>query len=320
MLDKGLKSLHYYTVRWGFCVAVKAAHVFNDITESLITTYKTLRIILKKNRALRHFVPGDTDCSLVMTEERVVNDCHTTIAKCNNAPMDLIKPHSAAVPLCVSVVQLMETQTLSVTTTRTRPIPAVRSFRPKVTLHAVFQRAHTRQKKTLIMDRIAEISLHVMPESSRQPKNRSNLDRAVNESNKSITVPLIIKGKPPCTRGDISFFIIMATLPIECGRGFGKNEFIDGINYWQNKLVCIGSKQRFMTVQPNSLLNLWIDGLRLTANLHLKDQWFSGLCLDCCVLKDYCSHCSKIRIDHDLIEYSVKFRILLVRIIWMVLV
>jgi len=112
---------------------------------------------------LRHFVPGDTDCSLVMTEERVVNDCHTTTAKRNNAPIDLIKPHSAAVPLCVSVVQLMEARTLSVTTTRTRPIPAVRRFRPKVTLHGEFQRAHTRQKNTLIIDRIAEISLHVAP-------------------------------------------------------------------------------------------------------------------------------------------------------------
>ena len=100
-----------------FCVAVKAAHVFNDITESFLTTYKTLRIIQKKTCALRHSVPGDTDCSLVMTEERVVNDCHTTSAKCNNAPIDLIKPHSAAVPLCVSVVQLIEAQTLSVTHT-----------------------------------------------------------------------------------------------------------------------------------------------------------------------------------------------------------
>jgi len=82
-----------------FCVAVKAAHIFNDITESFITTYKTLRIIQKKTRALCHFIPGDTDCSLIMTEEKVVNDCHTTTAKCNNAPIDLIKPHSAAVPL-----------------------------------------------------------------------------------------------------------------------------------------------------------------------------------------------------------------------------
>jgi len=51
-----------------FCVAVKVAHVFNDITDSFITTYKMLRIILKKTRALRHFVPGDNDCSLIMTE------------------------------------------------------------------------------------------------------------------------------------------------------------------------------------------------------------------------------------------------------------
>ena len=101
-----------------------------------------------------------------MTEEKVVNDCHTTTAKCDNAPMDLIKPHSAAVPLCVSVVQLA--RTLLVTTTRTRPIPAMGSFRPKVTLHAEFQRAHTRQKKALIMDRIAGISFHVAPESSRK--------------------------------------------------------------------------------------------------------------------------------------------------------
>ena len=303
-----------------FCVAVKAAQVFNDITESFITTYKTLRIIQKKTHALRHFIPGDTDCSLIMTEERVVNDCHTTTAKCNNAPIDLIKPHSAAVPLCVSVVQLMEARTLSVTTTRTRPIPAMRSFRQKVTLHAEFQRAHTCQKKTLIMDRMAEISLHVVPEISRQPKYRSNLDPAVNWSNESITVPLMIKGKPSCTRGNISFFILMATLLVECGRGFGRNEYMDGVIYWKTSLVCIGSKQRFMSVQPNSLLNLWIDGFRLTANLHLKDQWFSGLYLVGYVLKDYCSHCSKIRIDHDLIDYSAKFRILLVRIIWMVLV
>ena len=58
-----------------FCVAVKATHVFNDITESFITTYKTLRIIQKKTRALCHFISGDTDCSLIMTEEKVVNDC-----------------------------------------------------------------------------------------------------------------------------------------------------------------------------------------------------------------------------------------------------
>ena len=118
----------------------------------------------------------------------------------------------------------------------------------------------------------------------------------------------------------LTFIILMATLLVECGRGFGRNEYMDGVIYWKTSLVCIGSKQRFMSVQPNSLLNLWIDGFRLTANLHLKDQWFSGLYLVGYVLKDYCSHCSKIRIDHDLIDYSVKFRILLVRIIWMVLV
>ena len=97
---------------------------------------------------------------------------------------------------------------------------------------------------------------NIVLEISRQPKYHSDLDPAVNESNKSITVPLMIKGKPSCTQGNISFFILMATLLVECGRGFGRNELMDGVIYWKNKLVCIGLKQRFMSVQPNTLLNL----------------------------------------------------------------
>jgi len=51
---------------------------------------------------LRHDTPHH-----VMARHNTPELPHRRITQ-SNAPTDLIKPHSAAVPLCVSIVQLME--------------------------------------------------------------------------------------------------------------------------------------------------------------------------------------------------------------------
>ena len=60
-------------------------------------------------------------------------------------------------------------------------------------------------------------------------------------------------------------------------RCFGWNECMDGVIYWNNSTVSIGPKQRFMSIQPNSLLDLWRDDFRLIPNIHLNNVWFSSL-------------------------------------------